>query len=364
MKRFLFYSATNRQAVSEVLAGIGVIRLRLVRAGLYLLLVLAVGTIGYSFIGKGQWSLLDCLYMTVITLTTVGYEEVLPINDVAGGRAFTIAIIVIGMGLVLYFASTLTAFFVDGSLGALFSEKKMRKKLEALAGHIVICGVGKTGYEVLNELVRSNRTCVALDTDRKRIDLVKEHFGERVTAIVGDGTQDSDLLNVGIERASGLVATLGEEVENLYCTLSARQLNPDLRIIVMSDNVAAEQKFKHAGADSVVYTSIIGGQRIASELIRPTVVTFLDLMLRDKDRNLRIEEITIPENSQIGGETLASAKIRQFGEVLVIAIRQHGAERYQYNPGPNTHLSEGDVLILLGELSCIERVKGHAAAKE
>lgn len=144
MKRFLFYSATNKAAVSDVLAGIGVIKLRLVRAGLYLLLVLAAGTIGYSIIGQGEWNLLDCLYMTVITLTTVGYDEVLPINDVAGGRAFTIAIIIIGMGLVLYFVSTMTAFFVDGSLGALFSEKRMRKKLEALKGHIIVCGVGKT----------------------------------------------------------------------------------------------------------------------------------------------------------------------------------------------------------------------------
>jgi len=319
-------------------------------------LILAMGTGGYYFLGAGEWSLLNCLYMTVITMTTVGYAEVLPIESVYGARVFTLLLIVVGMGFVLYFVSTLTAFFIDGSLASIFQRRKMQKKLALMEGHFIVCGVGKTGIHVLEELVATGKECVALDQSEDRIDLLAQRYGETVPAVVGDATHDDDLTAVGIERAAGLVSCLGIEVQNLYCTLSARQLNSDMRIIVTSDNLKAEQKFIHAGADSVVYTSIISGRRIASEMVRPQVVTFLDLIMRDKERAMRIEEVAIPEGSKLANKTLTQADLRRFGDVLVIALRDADQEHYSYNPGPNTVLRGGQVLIILGEINCIKEL--------
>lgn len=337
-------------------------RLRLIRATAFLHLILGVGTGGYYFLGEGEWSLIDCLYMTVITMTTVGYAEVLPIGAVYGARLFTLVLIIIGMGFVLYFVSTLTAFFIDGSLGSLFLRRKMQKKLALMEGHYIVCGVGKTGIHVLEELVATGKEVVALDHSEDRIELLAQRYGETVPAVAGDATHDEDLVAVGIERAAGLVSCLGVEVRNLYCTLSARQLNSDMRIIVTSDNLKAEQKFIHAGADSVVYTSIISGRRIASEMIRPQVVTFLDLILRDKERAMRIEEVVIPDYSQVANKTLTQANVRRFGDVLVIAVRDVDNEHYSYNPGPNTVLHSGQVLIILGEVNCIDELRRFVSA--
>lgn len=332
------------------------VKRRAIRAGFYLHGVFGAGTLGYYLLGEGDWSVVDCLYMTVITLTTVGYEEVLPIGTVPGARVFTLVLIVVGMGLVLYFVSSLTAFFVDGSLGHIFQRRRMQKRLANLSGHYIVCGIGKTGIHVIEELLQAGRECVALDSEAERAALVTERWGEQIPAVLGDATQDDDLLAVGVERAAGLVAALGEEVHNLYATISARQLNPKLRIIVTSDDQRAESKFKHAGADSVVYTSIIGGRRIASEMIRPEVVTFLDLILRDKERNLMIEEVAVPSGSKVIGMTLTDADLRRFGDILVIAVRDNQGD-YTYNPGPTTELMAGDVLIMLGEAGCIRQAR-------
>ena len=329
---------------------------RVIRAGVAFATILAVGTGGYFLLGRGEWSLFDCLYMTVVTLTTVGYGEVLPLADVPGARMFTVFLIIVGMGLVLYLMSTFTAFLVDGSLGTLFQRRKMLKQLDHMKDHYIICGIGKTGVHVIEELVDTGNQCVALDQREERVEAICVRYGSQVPAFVGDATSDTDLIAAGIERASGLVASLGEEVENVYCTLSARQLNPKIRIIVRSDNPMAEQKFIHAGADSVVYTSLIGGRRIASEMVRPEVVSFLDLMIRDKERTMRIEEVTIPQGSPVKGMTLTEANLRRFGDILVIAVRDADAETYTYNPGPGRVLKENDVLILLGEMSCVREV--------
>lgn len=330
---------------------------RVIRAGVAFVSILMVGTGGYFLLGRGAWSLFDCLYMTVVTLTTVGYGEVLPLAAVPGARLFTVFLIIIGMGLVLYLMSTFTAFLVDGSLGSIFQRRKMLKQLDQMKGHYIICGVGKTGIHVVEELVETGYHCVALDQREERIEAIAERYGPGVPAIVGDATHDGDLITAGVERATGLVASLGAEVENVYCTLSARQLNPTIRIIVRSDNPQAEQKFIHAGADSVVYTSLIGGRRIASEMVRPEVVSFLDLMIRDKERTMRIEEVTIPPGSPVKGKSLTEANLRRFGDILVIAIRATESEIYTYNPGPSRILEENDVLILLGEMSCVREVK-------
>ncbi|MBN1944857.1 MAG: potassium channel protein [Bradymonadales bacterium] len=346
------------------MARVGALRNNLIRAGLMLLAVLSGATIGYYLLGQGRWSLLDCLFMTVITLSTVGYREVIPIYQMPGAEVFTILVILVGMGLVVYFASTLTAFVIDINLGALLARRKMLKNLETIKNHIIVCGAGQTGVHVIEELVLSKVPCVVLDQDPAQIQSLTDQYGQLVAAVVGDATQDESLIMVGVQRAKALVVTLGDEMATLYCTLSARQLNPSLRIIASSDNLKAEQKLKHAGASSVIYPRIIGSRRIASELIRPQVVTFLDLMLRDKDRILRIEEVHVPERSRVAGRSLMDSGIRQAADVLVVAIQSGPDGSFSYNPGPKTVLKAGDVLIVLGEISKVQSVREYVEGKE
>jgi voltage-gated potassium channel len=268
------------------------------------------------------------------------------------------------MGLVLYFASTLTALLVDGNLRAVYRLKKMLKRLGSMREHTAVCGLSKTGSHVVEELVLTGHPCAVLDQDPDRVNRILEHYDGRVPALVGDATRDEDLLKLGVDRAKALVISLGEDVDNLYCTLSARQLNPKLCIIVTSDDHRLEQKYHHGGADSVVYPNLIGGQRIASQLVRPEVVTFLDLMLRDQKNILRIEQIRLPDSGHVVGRSLASSGIRRIGEVLVVAILRGVDGEFAFNPGPETTLQPNDTLIVLGEVGQIRAVREYVSGQK
>jgi voltage-gated potassium channel len=331
-------------------------RKSLLLASSILTLSIIFGTVGFYWLSDRQWPLLDCFYMTVSSMTTVGYGEVIPLEEVAGGRLFAIVLSITGMGSVLYFVPIFTALLVDGRLSSLYRWKKMIKEIEKLEGHYVVCGSGKTGAHVVEELVLSGYSVVVLEKDEALCEALRKLIHRGVYVLNGDGTHDEDLIIAGTEKAAGLVAAMDSDVNNLYCTMSARQLNTSLRIIAISDDPKAEEKMRRAGADSVVYNFVISGQRIASELVNPQVVSFFDLVLKDKDRVMRIEDIEVSEGSLIAGNTLSKAELRQFGDVLVIAVRQND-ETYQYNPGPETYIEAGSHLIVLGEVDCIGRVR-------
>ncbi|MCB9601904.1 MAG: potassium channel protein [Sandaracinus sp.] len=318
---------------------------RLLSATFILVCVLAAGTTAYHEIGEGRWSLFDCLYMTVITLSTVGFGETLPgMHEIPEARIITMALIVVGSGTLLYFISGLTALLVEGDLQGMLRNRRMMKQIAGMEGHIVVCGAGTTGEHVLRELVDVRVPFVVIERSRARIEVLEEDLGTTIPFVEGDATDDHSLSAAGIERARGIIAALSDDKDNLFVTISARHLNRGARIVAKAVESSTVPKLRRAGADAVVSTNQIGGLRLVSEMVRPTAVEFLDKMLR-QDHKLRIEDAGIREGSPVVGRTLAEANLRKSG-ALVIAIRQPDGT-YQYNPEGREKLVAGSALILL-----------------
>lgn len=335
------------------------------RVGLALLAVLgtvAGGVVGYWLIGGGKWKLFDCLYMTIITLTTVGYGEVLPLETTTMGRPFTIALLMAGVLSVGYFVSSATAFLVEGELSGLRWRKRMQKELAKLENHVIVCGAGSTGLHAIRELAAVGADFVVVEHNEDLAKRIHKEFGG--VAVVGDATHDDTLLQAGIERARGIIAALSDDKENLFVTLTARTLNGKLRIVAKAVEPKADQKMRRAGADSVVSPNLIGGLRMVSEMLRPEVTSFLDLMLRDKDRTLRIEEIAVPPRSSLLGKRVADADLQRH-ELLLLAVKEPPAAggRYSYNPRPDHVIQEGATLIVLGEPEKVRRLSAEAGPR-
>lgn len=328
---------------------------RLRGATLFLISVVLFGTVGIHALGEGRWTWFQALYHTLITLTTVGYGELPGMESHLAARAFSLVLVIVGAGSVVYFASIVTALFVEGELRHYFRRSRMRKAIAGLSGHIIVCGVGRTGTHIVEELSLCAKTFVAIDSDPAHMERVgREHPG--MLYIIGDATEDAVLQEAGITRAEGLVASLSDDQANLYVTLSARSLNPSLRIIAKAVEQSAVPKLARVGADKVVSTNRIGGLRLASELIRPNVTEFLDTMMRDPKHVLRIEEVMLHEGAVFSNKTLAEAAIRKVADVLVVAVR--GADgSYAFNPGAETMLKVGSTLIFLGELDQVLKLR-------
>jgi len=284
---------------------------RMLYALLALIVLVAIGSAGYDVLGHGHWSLGDCVYMTVITLSTVGFAELNDMARVPGARALTIGLIVGGVGTLAYVQGNVTALLVEGVIGQAFRRTRMRKAIEALNGHVVVAGTGSTGRHAVEELVATKTPFVAIDRDLGHLERLSHEVAEgRLLYIHGDATEDHVLLAAGVQRARGVVAALTHDKDNLYVTLSARSLNAAARIVTKVTEVDAAPKMLKAGATSIVNPSMIGGRRLASEVIRPEVNEFLDQMLRDKDKNLRLEEVAVPIGSAIAGMALKDTTIR------------------------------------------------------
>lgn len=342
-----------------------ILRNRLLYASGWLVLVVLVGASGYHWIGHERWSWGDCVYFTVITLSTVGYGETLDgFANIGVARGWTVGLIVLGSGTLLYFISALTALIVEGDLQGVLRRNRMQSKLNQLSDHYIVCGAGTTGIHVVEELIKSQIPFCAVDTSADRLAELAEQFGpERFLYMIGDASDDDVLKAAGIERAHGIISALHEDKDNLYVTVTAAALNPRLRIVAKAVEPSARAKLLRAGAKAVVSPTQIGGMRLASEAIRPKVVEFLDLMLRDPKKNLRIEEVTIPEASSMVGCQLSETEIRSKGRVLVMAVR-YGDGRYETNPAPDLRLEQGSTLIVLAETSDMKRLRDGIASGE
>ena len=303
-----------------------------------LVFILLAGVLGYHLI-EG-WSWFDALYMTVITLATVGYGEIHQLSF--PGRVFTIFLIFSGMGILLYGVTELTAFMVEGEMSGYLRRRKMKRMIERLTGHYILCGWGLKGSHVLEELQRTKRKCVVIDINKEKAGFL---FSGGTLVIEGDATEDSVLKEAGVERAAGLVTTLPTDKDNLFVVITARGLNPTLRIVAKVDEISAREKFIRSGADSTVTTNFIGGLRMASELIRPDAVNFLDTMLRDNS-SLRVEDVHVGKKSKYVGKSIKQCDPLNDSRVLLFSIKRNAA--YQFNPPQSTTLVEGDALIVIG----------------
>ena len=320
---------------------------RLLAPLLALTITVVLGTLGYWLIGEGRWSLFSCAYMTVTTVSTVGFGEILPVGDVPMGRPFTMLLVVTGTLFLWWFLGSVTAFLVEGELKGLGWRRRMNAQLSRMKDHVVVCGAGSTGIHAIRELHQLGTPFVVVDAKEEVAhEAARLHGG---AAVVGDATHDEVLEQAGIARARGVISALTDDKDNLYVTVTARALNPALRIVAKAIDVKAEAKLRRAGADSVVSPNMMGGLRMVSEMLRPEVTTFLDTMLRNKEQPLRLAEIPVPPGSPWEGRPVADLDLGARG-VLLLAARAPSAAggQFTYTPSEDAVVAAGSVLIVLG----------------
>ncbi len=310
-----------------------------------IVVVILIGTVGFKIIGGKDKSILDALYMTAITITTVGYGDVIGLDNKPFGKVFTIIFVFIGAGTIAYLFTTLAAYIIEGELRKVFRRRKMEKHIAKMKNHYIICGIGMVGLYVVHELFLTKQPVVAIDIDENKLELFKAN-DLNVDLIVGDATENEVLWKAMIEHAKGLFATTDSDNDNIVISLTARQLNPSLRIISRCTDMKNVDKIKRAGADAVVALNFIGGLRMASEMIRPHVTSFLDMMLRDKYSPMSAEEIQIPANSPFIGRPVKDINFRDIGNILVISARKTSGE-WIYNPYPDTIVEKDMSMIII-----------------
>jgi voltage-gated potassium channel len=318
------------------------------RPAFLLVMMIFIGIVGYHIIE--QWSFLDCLYMTVITIFTVGFQEVKELSP--QGQIFTIFIILGGVGTAIYAFTKIAEIAFEGGIYKFWRRKRMEKKLRNLKDHYIICGHGRTGGIVRECLEEEDVSFVIIDDNEEALkDLKQTH---RCLFIQGDATQEETLIQAGIKTAKGLAALLPDDADNLYLVLSVRLLNPSLFILSKAMDEEGEKKILQIGAGKVVNPYKWSGLKIAQGLIRPTVVDFMDLIIRRKELSLYMEEFTVKKESRIHERNLRECDLRRKANVIVVAIKKPG-EDIVFNPSPDVSIVAGDTLLVLGDKEDINR---------
>ncbi len=314
---------------------------------MFLVVILLVGTIGYWIIGGRHDSFVNALYMTFITIATIGYGEVVDLSHSTGGRIFTMVIAVLGIGVLSYMMMGATALLVQGEVTRSFERRRMEKKAGRSRDHYIVCGTGRVGAYVAHELRSTARQFVVVDGGIDK----NSAMPDSDIVIEGDATDNTVLEKAGIERASGVFAVTGDDNHNLVIALTAKQLNPETRVVAQCSDMKNMDKMKRAGADAVVSPDFIGGLRMASEMVRPAAVSFLDTMLRDREKNLRVEEIPVPDS--FAGKQLSSLQLKKHETALLLAIKT--GEDWVYAPRDDYVLRQGNVLVFM--LTSEERIE-------
>lgn len=328
-------------------------RNQVTQIALLLVAVAAIGTAGYMLV-EG-WSLFDALYMTMITLATIGYGEVNPLTP--AGRAFTMGLIVIGVGAVAYGFSTLTALWVEGALTNAWERKRMEQHIGALHDHVIVCGGGQTGRHIAEELTKAGMPFVVIEIDEARRDVLRR-VCPNLLYILGDATDVEVLRKAHVERAYGLAACMPSDKDNLFTILTARELNPTMRVVSRLISDDAGPRLAKVGADAVVSIARIGALRIASEMLRPHVVSVLDAMLREPSP-IRVQEARVGAGA--AGRSIADLKLQERAGVIVFAMREAGDRRHVFNPPPTRVLQEDDILIVCADPAQLELARKIAA---
>lgn len=307
---------------------------------LALVSIMLTGTIGYRILGGDQYSWIDCFYMTFITLTTIGYGEIVDVTGYEYGRLFTVFIAVAGIGVLGYVFSTFTTFMLESELNTSWRRKKMKQKILQLKDHYIVCGVGLVGSNVAHELVATGRACVIIDSNMTTIHRYVESHPEQLY-LHGDATDNDMLLAAGVTKACGVFAVAHDDSMNLVISLSAKQLNPNLRVVARCHDLKNAEKTRRAGADEVVSPDFTGGLRLVSAMVRPNVASFLDDMFKTDD-SVRIEEVIVP--ADMSGKHL-SVLYHGNKDCLVLAVRH--AKDWLFNPSSQYLVHGGDVLMVM-----------------
>ena len=312
-----------------------------------LLIILLVGSAGYMVL-EG-WSFFEGLYMTVISLTTVGFGEVRPLSF--SGRVFTILLIFSGIGLMFYVISAITGMVIEGHFKDVFGRRRLERAIHNIKDHYIICGFGRIGEVIARELHHNGIPIVVVDNDPERLPVL-ERSG--YLHLFGNATQEEMLLAANIDRARGLVSVCSSDADNVYIVLTARSLNPNLTIVARAGETGSEQKLLRAGANEVISPYELGGHRMAQTILRPTVVDFMDMAMGE-GIDLSLEEIPVGAGADIIGLPLRDSGIRQRLDLIIVAIKRLDGTML-FNPQPDTVILQGDTLIALGSKANLDKL--------
>ena len=323
-------------------------------AVLMALVVIAGGTAGYVVIE--QWSVLDAFYMTMMTVTTVGYREVHPLSR--AGQLFTTAVMVAGVATLFYTASILMALLVEGELHQRFQRRRLDRMIENLSNHFILCGFGRMGTIIAEEFQRQGVPFVVVDRVGERVQAALE---AGFLAVEADASNEDVLRRLGILRARGLVAAVGTDAENVYTVLSARLLKPDLFIVGRAESEDARRKLRRAGADRAISPYQIGALQIAQTALRPAVVDFMQLATSSENLDLNMEQVRIAPRSPLAGRSILETNLRQRFGVVVVGIQRSDGQM-EFNPAPETTMRAGDHLVVLGRSGNLRELETTCAA--
>lgn len=326
-------------------------RIRIAVAGL--LVVLVAGTAGYMVLG---FTLLEAMYQTITTVSTVGFREVRPLA--AAGQVFTMALIVFGVGTVLYNLGVVAEAVTEGHLRQQQERRRMDKKIELLRDHIVVCGHGRVGRAAANHLLSIGCAVVVVDRGPDRL----VDLDPRLLHLVGDVTHDEVLLKAGLDRARAAVIALDTDADTVYVTLAARSMVPGLVIIARARHASSKEKMVLAGATRAVNPQAIGGRRMAVFALQPEVGEFLDVVMHDENLDFRLEDVLVEPGSELAGRTLADLSLRQRTGVLVLALRRDGSTEFEPGPPDDVPLPDGCLLIALGTQAQLDDLAALGAA--
>ena len=313
------------------------------------ILVVGFGTAGYMVV-EG-WDILDALYMTVITIGTVGYSEVHEISN--PGRLFTILLIFFGVGYFVYVAGVVIQFMVEGRMRTILGRRRLDKKIDRVKDHYIICGYGRIGRVLCKNLQRKPIDLVVIEKNRELIPVMDE---DNVLYVCGDVSEEVNLIKAGIKRAKGLIAVLGTDTDNVFLVLTARQLNPDLYIVARASQIELKTKLQAAGANKVESPYEMGAVGMAQRIIRPTVTNFLDLAFTYSSKDIQMEEIPVSSFSNLSDVMLKDSGIRQQFNLIIIAIKKSDGSML-FNPSFETVIKAGDTVIAVGEEANLKKLE-------
>lgn len=313
-------------------------------AVLAMIAIILLGSIGFMILEDRAF--FDAFWMTVITVLTVGYGDAYP--STFGGRIFALIIIPLGVGIVAYATGAVASILIEGTLGRTIWRRKMDRKIHKLKDHVILCGYGRVGEEVLSEMLPANTPVVVIE---KNGSLLEESSSD-ILFIEGDATEDKILLEAGIEKARGLITTLPEDAANVFVTLTAKGLNEKLRIVARAEKVETEKKLKRAGADTVINPASISGKRMAMTFLKPHSMSLVDEIMHTANKEFDIEELKVGKSSNFRGKTIVESRIREQYGVNVVAIKRNN--QVFSNPDPTEVLKEDDLVIVFGSTGNIE----------
>ncbi len=312
-------------------------------------ILVAIGTAGYMLIE--DWPMLDSVYMTVITLSTIGYGEVNPVSQ--PGRIFTLILIVMGVGFFLYVIGNVVQFLVEGRIRLILGRHKLDKQINQLNNHYIICGYGRMGRAFCRYLIQRGLKFVVLEKSDERVPVMNT---DHVLYVTGEATVEENLLKAGIKRASNLIATLGTDADNVLLVLLAKGLNPGLYVVARASQNASKKPLDTAGADVVVSPYDVGARRIAHAILRPNVIRFLEYAFADESTDIHIEELPVSENSRLVGVSLKDSGIRQLHNLNILSIIEEDGDML-FNPSADTKLRAGERVIAVGTMRDLKRME-------